>query len=82
MKFKVYHRLGKTKIIEAKTINEAEKKADKLWKDWVDIKILKYCKPRKSPTLNKRQHVKESDKKYNRKKEKQQIKKEIKGYET
>lgn len=77
MKFKVYHKNGNTKIINAKDLDEAEKKANKLWKEWVDIKMLQYVRPRKSPTLNKRQYVKKSDKIYDRKKEKRQFKKQI-----
>lgn len=77
MKYKIYHENGKTKIINAKDLNEAEKKANKIWKKWVDIKILMYTKPRKSVTLNKRQYIKQSDKIYNRKKDKRKLKKEI-----
>jgi hypothetical protein len=77
MKFKIYHKNGKTKIINATDLNDAEKKADKIWKDWIDIKILKYVEHRKSITMNKRQHVKKSDKIYDRNKEKQKLKKEL-----
>jgi hypothetical protein len=77
MKFRLYHKNGKTKIFESKSLDEAEKKANKIWKDWSDLKILKYCKERKSPVLNKRQYVKKSDKIYDRKKDKEKIKKEI-----
>lgn len=77
MKFRVYHKNGKSKIITAKNLDEAEKVADKLWKNWEDIKILDFIKERKSPTLNKRHHVKESAKIYDRKKEKQNLKKQL-----
>lgn len=78
MKFKIYHENGKTKIIEAKGLDEAEKKANKIWKKWIDIMMLEYTKPRKSETLNKRAHVKKSDKVYDRKKEKNQLQKDLK----
>lgn len=77
MKFIVYHKNGNTKIIDADTFNDAEKKANDIWRNWEDIKILDYVKPRKSVTLDKRQYVKKSDKIYNRNKSKRKLKKEI-----
>jgi len=44
MKFKIVHKNGKEKIISAKNLYEAEKKADKLWKNWEEIKIINWRK--------------------------------------
>lgn len=77
MKFKVYLKNNNTHIIEAKSLNDAEKKATIKWKHWEDIYLLKYIKYRKSLVLEKRQYVKKSDKIYDRKKSKKETKKEI-----
>lgn len=78
MKFIIYHENGKTKTINAKDLDDAEKKANEIWKGWSDIKFLRFAKPRKSATLNKRSYIKKSDKIYNRDKSKRDLKKEIK----
>lgn len=41
MKFKIIHKNGKEKIIKAKNLEEAEIKANKIWKAWIDIILLK-----------------------------------------
>lgn len=64
----------KVKDITGKTKYKHSKNQKCLKKD--NRNLLKI---RKSSTLNKRHYVKESDKKYNRNKEKKKIQKEIEG---
>ena len=40
MKYIIYHKNGKTKIIKALDLTDAEIKADKFWKEWIDIKLF------------------------------------------
>jgi len=40
MKFKIIHKNGEEKFINAKDLDEAEQKANKLWKNWMDIYIV------------------------------------------
>lgn len=39
MKFKVILKTGKEHIIQAKSLDDAEKKCNKRWKNWMDIRI-------------------------------------------
>lgn len=40
MKFKIITSNGKEKVINAKNVDEAELKADKLCKKWVDVILI------------------------------------------
>jgi len=44
MKFKIVHKNGKEKIISAKNLDDAEIKANKIWKNWEEIKIINWRK--------------------------------------
>lgn len=52
-RFIIYHKNGKTKIIKADDLDDAELKANKIWKEWTDIKLLSYVENFKLMTSKK-----------------------------
>jgi hypothetical protein len=63
--------------ISAENLKQAKARADMKFILWEEIKRISKPVERKSAVLNKRQYVKKSDKIYNRKKSKKQLKKII-----
>jgi hypothetical protein len=44
MKYKIVHKNKKEKIINCSSLEEAQTKADDIWKEWEDIYELDYLK--------------------------------------
>ncbi len=77
MKFKIYFLDKAHVIITARDMEQAKKIAEKRYKGYESISLIPFHKPRKSATLNKRQYVKKSDKIYDRKKSKKELRDEL-----
>jgi len=40
LRYKIIHKNGKEKIIFAKNLEQAEVKANKIWKEWIEIILV------------------------------------------
>lgn len=77
MKFKIILKNNTEHIINADDYNEAQKVARQRFNDYASIRVLLFQKERKSDILNRREWIKESNKKYDRTKEKREFKRKL-----